>query len=174
MKHEFALQVEDIGARYMMAFNQHPDLAPETMPETAHIGPDGPLFIVTGEYDDAFLEGRIDAYYDAPRDWDYLIQETIYDIQNIMWFELQNPPIHDEEYADLSEEEQVLKWRNYLHTYTEHGLMSEFVNDEYDGTLRFKTYSTCGTTGEDDEPFVGMIVGHMKERLKSIIEHMDE
>ena len=168
---KFMVKSPDIGTQYMMAYGSIPDLAPEEMPSTTHIGDEGPLLIVTGEFDDDFLEGRIDAYYSDPDDWDYLIEQLTYDVQNIMWFQLQNPPTLDPEYAGLSEEQQLLKWQNECHTYGALGLTSEFTNDEYEGTLNFKTSSTCGTTGEVDEPFAEMIVGEMKEHLKEIIEN---
>ena len=173
MKHEFTLQTADLGMRYMMAFNQHPDLAPDSMPPTAHIGEDGPLLIVTGEYDDVYLQGRINDYYNGPGDWDYLIEQLTYDVQNVMWFELQNPPTLEDGYAELDDDARLEKWRNECHTYTEHGFKAEFANDEYRGNLKFATYSTCGTTGEMDEPFAGMIVGHMTDRLKSLVSQLD-
>jgi len=173
MKYEFTVTAPDMGTQYIMAYNNIPALAPAEMPSTEHIGDEGPLLIVTGEFDDDFLKGRVNAYYSGPDDWDYLVQEITYDVQNIMWFQLQNPPSTDPDYAGLSEEQQLLKWRNECHTYDELGFTSEFTNDEYEGMLNFKTSSTFGTTGEIDEPFAGMIVGFMKEHLKQTIEQQE-
>ena len=69
--------------------------------EARDIGTDGSLMIVIGEYDDAFLTGRVDEHYDPLDGIPYLIEETIKDIEQIMWWKLQNPPQLDENGNEL-------------------------------------------------------------------------
>lgn len=65
------------------------------------IGTDGSPMIVTGEYDDAFVKGRVEEHYNALDGIPYLIEETIKDIEQIMWGKLQNPPQLDENGNEL-------------------------------------------------------------------------
>ena len=143
--------------------------------EARDIGTDGSLMIVIGEYDDAFLTGRVDEHYDPLDGIPYLIEETTKDIEQIMWWKLQNPPQLDENGNELETPPDLSQWWEECHSGGPYGLTASFENDLYAGVLRFETHNTWGVTeGGGERAFAEMIVSFLKDKLISIVKDDEE
>ena len=139
------------------------------------IGTDGSPMIVTGEYDDAFVKGRVEEHYNALDGIPYLIEETIKDIEQIMWGKLQNPPQLDENGNEFDPPLDQSQWWEDCHSESPYGLTASFENHLYDGILRFETHNTWGVTeGCGERAFAEMIVSFLKDKLTSSVENYDE
>ena len=143
--------------------------------EARDIGTDGSPMIVTGEYDDAFVKGRVDEHYEPLDGIPYLIEETIKDIEQIMWWKLQNPPQLDENGNALDPPPDLSRWWEECHSESPYGLTASFENELYAGVLRFETHNTWGVTeGCGERAFAEMIVSFLKDKLTSLAENYEE